>query len=259
MVENKFKEDPKERFSSRVENYIKYRPNYPQQIISFLTEQKILLKKYSVADIGSGTGILSELFLKNENIVYGIEPNDEMRKAGEKLLKKYKKYISIKGSAEETTLRKESVEIVTAGQAFHWFDLEKSRKEFIRILKPAGWVILIWNSRKKESDDFLMDYETFLLKYGTDYKIIEKRKLDFDEFYNSNIGENYKLMKFDNQQIFDFEGLQGRLLSTSYIPLNNNSRHHEMLLELQKLFEKHQKNGTVKFLYKTELYYGQLL
>ena len=259
MTANKFKLDPKKRFSSRVENYVKYRPNYPQEIISFLSEQKILSKNYSIADIGAGTGILSELFLKNGNTVYGVEPNDEMRKAGENLLRKYDKYFSIKGSAEDTTLSKGNVEIITAGQAFHWFDVEKSRKEFLRILTPEGWVILIWNRRKRETVDFLKDYEKLLLKYGTDYKIIEKKKLDFDKFFRGDIGTNYKKIQFENQQVFDYEGLKGRLLSTSYIPLSDNPRYKDMILELQQLFKNHQKNGIIKFLYKTEVYHGKLM
>ena len=137
MNEEEFSLDPKKRFSSRVENYIKYRPKYPQEIIKYLKEKQILHDNSIVADIGSGTGILSEIFLKNGNLVYGIEPNAEMRNAGEVFLKKYSKFISKEGSAESTGLSELSVDIITAGQAFHWFNLEQTRKEFLRILNSS--------------------------------------------------------------------------------------------------------------------------
>ncbi len=259
MFDKKFKQDPKKRFSSRVEKYIKYRPSYPQEIIEFLKKKGILYTKSIIADIGSGTGILSELFLKEGNKVYGVEPNADMRKAGERLLNRYSNFISIDGSAEDTKLDDNSIDIITAGQAFHWFNLELTRLEFTRILKPEGWVILIWNRRKKLKNEFLKEYEKFLLKYGIDYKAIEESKLDFDKFFMRNKGENaYYKAKFENHQIFDYEGLEGRLLSTSYIPLSDHPKYNDMLLELKKLFEKFQKNDHIRFEYETEVYYGQL-
>ena len=260
MFDKKFKQDPKKRFSSRVEKYIKYRPGYPQEIIEFLKEKKILSKNSVIADIGSGTGILSEHFLKEGNIVYGIEPNIDMRNAGERLLSKYSDFVSINGSAESTTLESNTVDIIIVGQAFHWFNLEKARLEFIRILKPENWVVLIWNRRKKETDEFLKEYEKFLLKYGTDYKAIEKSKLDFDNFFGRTKSDKmYEKIIFENYQIFDYNGLEGRLLSTSYIPLDDHPKYNNMLLDLKKLFKKYQKNGIIRFAYDTEVVYGQLI
>ncbi len=255
MYDKKFKQDPKKRFSSRVENYIKYRPSYPQKVIEFLKESKILSNKSIIADIGSGTGILSELFLKEGNIVYGIEPNRDMRRAGENSLRDYSNFISIDGSAEFTTLQSDKIDIITAGQAFHWFNLEKTKLEFMRILKPNGWVILIWNRRKKHTNEFLKEYEKFLLRYGTDYKAIESSKLDFNKFFGVI---NYNLKKFENCQIFDYDGLEGRLLSTSYIPLDDHPKFNDMLLDLKQLFKKYQKNEHIQFEYETEVIYGQL-
>ncbi len=255
MFDKKFKQDPKKRFSSRVENYIKYRPSYPQEIIDFLKEKEILSNTSIIADIGSGTGILSKLFLKEGNLVYGVEPNVDMRNAGKQFLTKFSNFISINGSAENTTLDDNSINIITAGQAFHWFNLENAKLEFQRILKPKGWVILIWNRRKKHTNEFLIEYEKFLLKYGTDYKTIEKSKLDFDKFFGD---KEYKTARFDNYQIFDYEGLEGRLLSTSYIPLDDHPEYDNMLLDLRQLFEKYQKKGRLKFEYITEVIYGYL-
>jgi len=260
MFDKKFKQDPKKRFSSRVEKYIKYRPSYPPEIIEFLKKNKIFSSNSVIADIGSGTGILSELFLKEGNLVYGVEPNIDMREAGEKILSKYSNFVSIEGSAESTTLKPNSIDIITVGQAFHWFNLEKTRLEFLRILKPEGWVILIWNRRRKHTNEFLKEYEKFLLAYGTDYKAIENSKLDFDEFFRGNKSDKkYEKENFDNYQIFDYDGLKGRLLSTSYIPLDDNPKYNKILLDLKQLFETHQKNGLIRFEYDTEVFYGQLI
>jgi len=259
MLDKNFLMDPKKRFSSRVENYIKYRPKYPYEVITFLKKKKILTRNSVIADIGSGTGILSEMFLKEGNRVYGIEPNRDMRSAAEMLLRKYSQFISIDGSAETTTLEPNIIDIITAGQAFHWFDLEKTKIEFLRVLKPNGWVFLIWNRRKKLNNKFLEEYEFLLLKYGTDYKVIEKKKLDYDKFFGENKSKiNYKKELFYNVQILDFEGLKGRLLSTSYIPLDNHPDYEKMMLELNNLFKKYEINGFIQFEYDTEVFYGQL-
>jgi ubiquinone/menaquinone biosynthesis C-methylase UbiE len=259
MFDKKFKQDPKTRFSSRVDRYIKYRPGYPKEVIDFLKEKEILLANSIIADIGSGTGILSELFLKEGNKVYGIEPNRDMRVAAEKLLSDYVNFISIEGTAEKTNLEINSIDIITAGQAFHWFNLEKTRIEFSRILKSEGWVVLVWNRRKKHTNEFLKEYEKFLLKYGTDYAAIEKSKLEFDKFFGrSESNKNYYKVHYDNYQIFDYNGLKGRLLSTSYIPIEENTKHYEMLAELKQLFETFQKDGLIMFEYDTEIIYGQM-
>ncbi|MFX0026475.1 MAG: class I SAM-dependent methyltransferase [Candidatus Hermodarchaeota archaeon] len=252
MLKKKFKLDPKKRFSSRVENYIKYRPNYPPEIVKYLKEIDILKDNSIIADIGSGTGILSEVFLQNGNIVYGIEPNADMRKAAEKLLETYYNFISIDGSAEDTKLKVKSIDIITVGQAFHWFDIKQTQKEFKRILKQEGYVVLIWNNRKKSGNGFSSEYEKFILKYGKDYKFTRKDEADINKFFK------YEKEVFYNYQDFDFEGLKGRLLSASYIPLEDNPEYEDMIKELENIFNKYQHDGLIRLEYDTELYYGNL-
>jgi SAM-dependent methyltransferase len=252
MPDSRYKVDPKTRFSSRVKYYIKYRPNYPNEVITFLTEQGILKENYIIGDIGSGTGILSELFLKNGNLVYGVEPNDDMRVAGEKLLKKYPKFISIKGSAEETNLRDNCLDLITVGHAFHWFKLDETKHEFNRILKHNGYVALIWNNRKKEGTNFSVDYEKIMLKYGIDYKEVRKNENNVEKFFK------YNKITFYNYQDLNFEGLKGRLLSVSYIPQEDNPNFIQMMMELEELYYQHQNNRLIRIEYDTEVYYGQL-
>jgi len=250
--------DPKRRFSSRVDNYSKFRPRYPQDIISFLETEKVLYKDSTIADIGSGTGILSELFLKNGNRVYGIEPNIDMRTAAERILNNYSDFKSIDGSAEATNMTEKSVDIITVGQAFHWFDQIKAHKEFFRILKPEGFVVIIWNNRKRSGSKFLEAYEDLLLKYGTEYRKISNIQIDFEKFYG--IGKNsegYKREVFDNYQFLDYHGLKGRLLSTSYTPLDDHPNYNNMITELEKIFNENNQSGLIRFDYETEVYYGR--
>ncbi|MBS1493468.1 MAG: class I SAM-dependent methyltransferase [Bacteroidetes bacterium] len=248
-------EDSTKRFSNRVENYVKYRPHYPKEIITFLTNEIGLTPQNIIADIGSGTGISSELFLQNGNKVYGIEPNKEMREAGEKYLEKYDKFLSVAGTAEDTLLESDSMDIIVCGQAFHWFDTDKCKIEFTRIIKNNGYVVLIWNERNTENSPLLTEYENLIKKFGTDYdkvsqkdeEVNEKIKIFFDE-------RGYKTKHISNYQLFDFEGFKGRLLSSSYVPSENEV----MIVELKELFDKYQKDGNVKFEYDTNIFYGQL-
>ncbi|MHA2035035.1 MAG: class I SAM-dependent methyltransferase [Promethearchaeota archaeon] len=252
MNNRKYLIDPKKRFSSRVENYIKYRPNYPPEIIDFLTEKKILSKQSIIADVGSGTGILSELFLKNGNKVFGVEPNSEMRRAAEKLLEGYPNFVSISSSAENTSLLSNSIDLITVGQAFHWFDVDRTKREFKDILKPNGFVVIIWNNRRKSGKEFSSQYEEFILKYGTDYKEVRKNEGKIDMFYR------YKKKVFYNYQDLDFEGLKGRLLSVSYIPLEQDKNYDNMLKELYSTFKLYEKKGKVRLEYDTGIHYGKL-
>jgi SAM-dependent methyltransferase len=246
-----------ERFTSRVETYAKYRPGYPAAVIELLRSECGLTPAALVADIGSGTGIFSELLLKNGNTVIGVEPNEAMRVAAENLMRGYAQFQSVNGSAEATTLPPSSVSLITAGQAFHWFDAKAARDEFVRILKPEGFVALIWNDRRLNSTEFLRGYEALLRDYGTDYAKVQ----EFDpreqvaEFFAPG---GFKYKEFPNRQEFDFEGFKGRVLSASYTPEPGNPQFEPMLRALQALFDSREENGRVAFEYDTRVFYGQL-
>src|SRR5262245_39493585 len=250
--------DSTERFSSRVENYIKYRPGYPKDVIDTLSGECGLAADSIIADVGSGTGILTETFLRNGNAVYGIEPNDGMREAAERLLKDYPHFRSVAARAEETTLDDKSVDFITAGQAFHWFDRGKTRIEFVRILRPRGWVALLWNERVTTTTPFLVTLEQLLIDYSTDYEQVDHRRID-DEVIRHFFGSNqFRLKQFDNSQTFDYEGVKGRLLSSSYAPEEGHPNYEPMLAELERIFQAYQNEGRVVVEYVTQMYYGQL-
>lgn len=251
-------QSPTERFSDRVENYVKYRPSYPSEILNALANSCGLSPTSAIADIGSGTGILSKLFLDNGNIVYAVEPNQEMRAAAESLLADYPNLKSVRGQAEQTTLDDRSIDIITVGQAFHWFDREKAKSEFIRILQPNGWVVLIWNERKLDASPFLKGYEQLLETHATEYKAVKYRNVSADDLINFYHPFPVRCLTFKNVQAFDFDGLSGRVLSSSYVPNTGKPGHLEMLSDLQSLFNNHQVNGKVNIEYETLLYFGQL-
>ena len=250
--------NPTGRFSSRVENYVKYRPGYPPEVISLLAEECGLAADSVVADIGSGPGNLSELFLRHGCRVYGVEPNREMREAGERLLSAYANFESVDGSAEATTLDGRSVDFVVAGQAFHWFEHDAARREFARILRPGGWAVIIWNDRRTSGSPFFEAYERLLRTRGTDYKEVSLKYADENALRPFYGPRGMRLKVFDNEQRFDFEGLKGRLLSSSYTPEPGHPNHLPMLEELAALFDAHATDGRVVFEYETKVYYGQM-
>ena len=246
------------RFSDRVDNYIKYRPGYPLEVLEHLKTNCGLTADSLIADIGSGTGISSRLFLDQHNTVYGVEPNQEMRHAAEKLLQEYTHFHSIDATAEKTHLPADSFDFIIAGQAFHWFNHELARQEFQRIIHPDGWVVLIWNERQTDTTPFLIDYEQLLLDFATDYKQVNHTNLSREDFARFFHPHQLHTATIPSQQSFDLESLTGRLLSSSYAPNIGQPGYRETLERLQEIFHQHQVNGTVDFKYDTNLYYGHI-
>jgi SAM-dependent methyltransferase len=250
--------DPTVRFSSRVRNYVKYRPHYPAKVIQVLVDDCGLASSSIIADIGSGTGILSELFLRHGNRVIAVEPNEAMRAAAEELLAGYSGFSSVAGRAEATTLPQTSVDFVTAGQAFHWFDRKKARVEFQRILRQEGWVALVWNDRRSGPEPFMQAYEHLLRSYATDYTSVDHKFIGDAELAAFFGSEGYNVASFENSQLFDYEGVEGRLLSSSYAPEQGHPDHAPMLEYLREIVERYQSGGTITFSYDTRIYYGRL-
>jgi len=247
--------DTVERFSNRVENYIKYRPTYPSQILELFQTEMGLTPQTVMADIGSGPGISARMFLENRNTVYCVEPNDAMRAAAERLIGSFAGFKSVKGTAEATTLPDRSIDIVISAQAFHWFDPEKARPEFERILKPGGFAALIWNIRLLEGTPFLVEYEQFLIDNANDYGAVRHDNITEDEIA-AFFTQGYKKAAFENEQIFDFDGLRGRMFSSSYMPAEGTERGRQVEKELRGLFDKHAENGKIRVSYDTNVFYS---
>ncbi len=249
--------DTVERFSNRVTNYVKYRPGYPKEILDLFRDEMGLTESSVIADVGSGTGISARIFLENGNAVFGVEPNAAMRAAAEEFLRGFPKFESLHGTAENTNLPDNSVDFVIAAQAFHWFDREKTPAEFRRIAREGGFVALIWNERRLDTNDFLRDYEEVLKKYGTDYAQVRHDNLD-KKIFEESFGAEFASKTFRNVQALDFEGMKGRILSSSYMPSETDARFAPLAEELQRLFEKYAESGKIQILYSTNIFYTRL-
>jgi len=250
--------DPTTRFSNRVEDYVRFRPRYPAQVIAALEEICGLTADTEVADVGSGTGILSEMFLRRGCRVFGVEPNREMREAGERLLAHHGRFVSVDGRAEATGLPGASVDLVTAGQAFHWFDRPRTRDEFARILRPPAPVALAWNKRRKTGTAMAEAYEQVLLEYAVDYRSVDHDNVTDDviaKFFRPGRVERRSL---ENHRTLDHEGLEGYLRSASYAPAPGHPSHAPMLAALRASFDRLNVGGTVVLEYDTLLYVGWL-
>jgi SAM-dependent methyltransferase len=245
-----------ERFSNRVENYVKYRPGYPPQVLDLFRDEMNLREDSVVADIGSGTGISAKLFLENGNRVFGVEPNELMRRAAEDFLKEFPNFTSVDGTAEKTNLPDDSVDFIVAAQAFHWFDPAKTRAEFQRILRPEGFVALIWNERQLDTTDFLREYENLLIKFGTDYEKVRHDNIS-EKILSDFFQIRFRQKTYPNIQTLDFEGIKGRMLSASYMPAENDPRFEPMIAELKRVFDKYAENGKIQVLYNTNVFYLQ--
>lgn len=246
-----------ERFSNRVENYVKYRPGYPPEMMHFFRERLGLAPDSVVADIGSGTGLSSKPFLENGNRVFGVEPNSAMREAADEFLSGFPEFKGVDGTSAETGLETGSCDLVIAAQAFHWFEPESTRNEFKRILNPGGYVALIWNERQTDSTPFLREYEDLLLRFGRDYAEVRHEQID-EAVLSSFFQAKFERASFPNFQEFDLDGLRGRLLSSSYMPDESDPAFPELEKELSELFAKHEEHGRIKVFYDTNIFYCAL-
>ena len=251
--------DPKHVFGQRVANYLKYRPGYPGGVMETLVRDCGLTSHWHIADIGSGTGLLTRLFLDWGCAVSGVEPNEEMRLTGEQILASYPAFTSLPGSAEETGLEDGGVDLVCAGMAFHWFDVPRAKAEFRRILAPTGWVALIWNRMLAGPEPFMQAYSALILEHSPGWTETLRRDgpdspLDLPGFFDGG----YQRAVFPGQQLFDWQGLRGRTLSIAHVPQPDSAAHAPMFTRLGDIFNRHQSDGLVTIQYETELYYGRL-
>jgi ubiquinone/menaquinone biosynthesis C-methylase UbiE len=250
--------DPTKRFTERVDNYVKYRPGYPDEVIDFLRSECELSKESAIADIGSGTGIFTKLLLDKGYMVYAVEPNQAMQQAAKQWLGNNENYTAIDATAEATTLPPKSIDLIVCAQAFHWFNNERTLAEFKRILKDSGHAALIWNNRLANTDYFSMAYEALLKNGSVDYNKVNHRNIsdiDFKAFFKDG---QYKQVNYQNAQVFDLDGLMGRAFSSSYVPPQNSEEGKKFRDLLQDIFTKYNVSGKVSFQYQTEIYIGQV-
>ncbi|HEY7887733.1 MAG TPA: class I SAM-dependent methyltransferase [Steroidobacteraceae bacterium] len=243
-----------DRFLGRVEAYAKYRPSYPSAAIDLLAARCGLKRGADAVDLGSGTGILSSLLVKRGARVFGIEPNREMRYFSD--LAVSGEFYSDSGTAENTQMPDRFFDLLVCGQAFHWFDPQRTRAEALRILKPGAWAALLWNERPSGLVPFLEDYEALLRRYATEYDEVARLRAQ-EAGIGVFFGHTPELATFPNEQVFDFEGLTGRVMSASYAPMPDRPQHAPLMAGLREVFDRHQRDGKVVFPYQTRVYFGQ--
>lgn len=245
--------DPTERFSGKVDDYANYRPSYPQECIKFLQQQFNITKDSVIADIGSGTGILTKLLLDLDCEVVAVEPNDQMRVMAEKHLKGNNKFISLNGTGERTNLRLASIDLITVAQAFHWIDQVKAKQEFKRILKPRGSVAVLWNVLT-QATAFGKAYDALKIKYGKDYVAIRKtHEPDLSSFFAP---KEYHVERFPHYKIIDKKGMIGLIQSSSFMPAPTAIDYDDMIDEADALFKEYQEGELVRLNYETHVHYG---
>ncbi|WP_271753258.1 class I SAM-dependent methyltransferase [Cohnella sp. JJ-181] len=248
----------KERFTERVETYVKYRPSYPEAAIDYLYKEAGLARESQVVDIGAGTGIFSRLLLERGTSVTAVEPNRAMREEAERALGGYPGFRAVNGAAEQTGLPDASADFIVSAQAFHWFDQAAAKREFGRLLRTDGKAALIWNTRLTSGSPFLEAYEALLQRLGTDYAMVNHRNITPEQLAAFFKPGTKREARFPNRQLFDFDGLSGRLRSSSYTPVPGDPNYEPMLRDLQAIFDRYQQDGHVSFDYETEIYWGSV-
>jgi SAM-dependent methyltransferase len=250
---NEAKGDPTKRFTGRADEYAKYRPRYPKALFDHLFSIGVLKQGCVVADVGSGTGLFSEPLLERGLVVYGVEPNHEMRRQAEAGLARFPNFISVDGRAENTTLPDESVDLVVAAQAYHWFDLDRAREEFRRILRECGHVCIVYNERTETASPLAQEYEALFEAYSKKDKENRERDRDPRELFAD---EGCMVFEFTNQQELDLEGILGRTFSVSYMPLKGEDGYDRVVEEVTSVFRRHERDGKVAIRYRTQCYCG---
>jgi SAM-dependent methyltransferase len=251
-------DDPTQRFAGRAQAYASFRPTYPAEVLQVLERECGLTPECVVADVGFGTGKLTALLLAHGCRVYAVEPDPGMRAVAERELGHNPRFTSVAGRAEATTLPDCSVDLVTAAQAFHWFDVPRTRAELARSLRPGGSVALIWNTRRTDTSPFLRAYESFLREHGTDYAPQRHGRADPDALRAFFGVHGWRKTSIEHADTLDLAALQGRVHSASYMPAPGTPGHEAMQAALTALFRAHQEDRAVSFAFDTEIYSGRI-
>jgi len=251
-------QDPTTRFDDRAADYAKARPGYPDAIVALLRDECGLRDGTRVADLGSGTGIFTRLLLDAGAEVFAVEPNDEMRSVSERQLGDRARFHSVNGRSEATTLPTESVELVTAAQAFHWFDIERTRREMRRVLRPEGQAVLVWNDRDTGGTAFHRAIEALLVEQCPSYRALQG-KADVPTAFDAVFGPDGWSRRFlPNEQELDREGFVARFMSTSYAPKPATAAAAAFVRALETIFDAHaDPAGVVRITYATVVVWGR--
>ena len=244
-----------EKFDNKGAVYAKARPGYPAALFSYLRENGNLCKDIVVADIGAGTGIFTAQLASFAKTVYAVEPNGDMRREAEVRYADFPNVISVSGTAEQTSLPKSSVDLITVAQAFHWFDRDSFRAECLRILKPRGKVFLVWNDRDVSSEVIRANFavnQRFCPGFKGSSNGINFSPEGFSDFFSGD----FNFLTFENSLSYNLDAFLSRNLSSSYAPAKDEPSYTPYCEAIKEVFFKYQKDGIVQYPYITRCYLG---
>ena len=243
-------------FSTKAADYAAARPRYPAAVFEHLRESRILFPAVQIADIAAGTGLFTGQLLYRGYSVTAVEPNAPMLAAADVSLGKYRKYRSIAASAEATTLADASIDLITAAQAFHWFDVEAVRREWLRVLKPDGHVVLVWNTRPL-TDPLQKALDDLLGEFGGNKQAALDRQQDLSKVPSFFAEDSFEMFELAHTQQLDRDGLISLALSRSAMPDRGTPEGERAVQKLWELFDTHASNGKVSVPYRTVAFIGR--
>lgn len=240
-------------FSHKANYYAKYRWHYVPEAIDYIVKVSDLKKDAAIADIGSGTGILTELLLAKAKTVYAVEPNAEMRLKAEERLGEQFAFRSVDGKGESTTLPDQCVELITAAHSLHWMEPADAKREFRRILKPEGWLATVNNVNLE--NDFLEAWEEAMNECSFDFSPKEMRLKAFnpDDYFIA-----YEVMEFPFRLLHTLDSWIGASLSIAFAPSDFDAAFGEYLEAVSDVFHLFSKNEHVEIHGVTEARVGRL-
>jgi ubiquinone/menaquinone biosynthesis C-methylase UbiE len=246
-----------ERFSGRVQAYLAYRPRFPREIVPFLREHGALRSGAVIADVGAGTGMLAEIFLEAGHRVLAVEPNVEMLEACRVLAAQHPALEVVEGSAEATTLPDASVDLIAVGRAMHWFDWPRAHREFQRILKPGGWVLVATNGHRDSGAPVSNRLSEILRKWRTDSAEADTRRDFSDRLQEFLDTSSWQRTTLHHAMTVDFATLLGYAESLTAIPRPGERGYDGMVAELRAVFEEYQRDGMLVTPLACQLFLGR--
>jgi SAM-dependent methyltransferase len=248
-------------FQGKATEYARYRVDYPGSVISAALQSVGIVRDDVIADLGSGTGMLSRWFLERGNRVFGVEPDDGMRQVAEKSLLRFgASFISVDGTAERTSLGDASVTVVTAGNAFHYFNSRATRTEAERILQRGGRVLIMGHDVASQPNDFMKAYFGFIAGVAVPEARVfheQDRSLRATEIFFAGIPVHEEDMG-DHTFNLTWDGLRGRFLSTAAAPAEDDPKRSAVITQLADVFRRFEKDGTIPFQLRWRYTWGQL-
>lgn len=244
-------QSPLTRFSAAAEDYHRFRPGYPAQLFDWILAEgapRAPGPPGRVLDLACGTGIVARELVRRGLEVVGVDPNPEMLAHARASVSGRSGPRWLRAAAERLPLTDSSISLAVCGQAFHWFDLERTVAELRRILCPGGWSAAFWSERVARGPG--RDYDDLIDRYSSEYARVRRASPTLAGLREALQGAEVSERSFPNEQLLDLEGLIGRAFSSSYV-VHGVDDPDGLRAELEQLFERFAHGGHVRLEYET--------